>query len=292
MSGDDDFDAAEAALFGLVPAEFVAARNALAARLKAAGRRDDAARVKALPRPPASAWAVNQLFWRARGFLERLLDAGETLRAAQQAGGEELREALRARREATALARDRALGFLRESGQGVTPALEQRVSHTLLALATHGRRAPAEAVSGRLHDDLEPPGFEALDGLTVPERPQPPPPASVAPPPAVVAAATAAPVEPAATDAAERERAERAAREAAAERRAGEIRRQRERHEAAALALRAAEESATSAGADVERRRGELALAEQALARATAAVADARAALERADADLRHATAE
>ncbi len=53
-------------LFQLPLTEYTAARNALAASLKAAGRAKDAMAVKALPRPPLSAWTVNQLYWRHR----------------------------------------------------------------------------------------------------------------------------------------------------------------------------------------------------------------------------------
>ena len=45
-------------LFELPLAEFTAARNALATRLKKAGRSGDAERVKSLAKPPVSAWAV------------------------------------------------------------------------------------------------------------------------------------------------------------------------------------------------------------------------------------------
>jgi hypothetical protein len=51
------------ALFQRPLAEFTSARNALAARLRKEGRAGDAERVKALAKPPAPAWAVNQLFW-------------------------------------------------------------------------------------------------------------------------------------------------------------------------------------------------------------------------------------
>lgn len=71
------------ALFQLPVDEFTSARNALANRLKAAGRADAASRVKALPKPPLSAWAVNQLYWRHRTAFDALLAAGDRLRRAQ-----------------------------------------------------------------------------------------------------------------------------------------------------------------------------------------------------------------
>src|SRR5688572_8316831 len=45
-------------------AEFTAARNALAARIKAAHGADAAAHVKALVKPSIAAWVLNQLYWR------------------------------------------------------------------------------------------------------------------------------------------------------------------------------------------------------------------------------------
>src|SRR5262245_60746986 len=87
------------ALFQLPAGEFTAARNALAARLKRAGRIEYAARVKALAKPTATAWAVNQLYWRHRKDVERLIDLGEKVRKAQTGGQANLRELLDQRRK-------------------------------------------------------------------------------------------------------------------------------------------------------------------------------------------------
>jgi hypothetical protein len=94
-------------LFGLAPEEFVAARDELARRLKREGDAEAAARVKALRRPPVSAWAVNRLAREQGPALAPLLAAGERLRAATQAalageGAAELRAAAKAEREAVA----------------------------------------------------------------------------------------------------------------------------------------------------------------------------------------------
>ena len=48
-------------LYGLVPAEFTAARNALAQQAADGGDRELAARIRKLPKPPVAAWAVNAL---------------------------------------------------------------------------------------------------------------------------------------------------------------------------------------------------------------------------------------
>ena len=94
-------------LFGLPPEEFVAARDDLARRLRREGEPEAAKQVKALRRPPLSAWAVNQLARRPGEGLGPLLAAGERLRAAHQAalageGAAELRAAAKAERDAVA----------------------------------------------------------------------------------------------------------------------------------------------------------------------------------------------
>jgi hypothetical protein len=150
-------------LFGLAPEQFVAARDELARRLKREGDAEAAATVKALRRPPLSAWAVNRL---ARGDgpgLDRLLAAGERLRAAHQAalageGADELRSATRAEREAAAGLVEAAMGLLREAGHPATDATRDRVAATL-----HAAAASPEAADlvrhGRLTADLDPSGF-------------------------------------------------------------------------------------------------------------------------------------
>src|SRR5205085_6874781 len=71
-------------LYGLPLEEFTAARNALAKDLAKAGDKAMAAEVKRLAKPSKTAWALNQLARRQAEDVERLLEAGERLRAAQQ----------------------------------------------------------------------------------------------------------------------------------------------------------------------------------------------------------------
>ena len=155
-------------LFRLPLEEFTAARNALAATLKKSGRGDEADRVKRLPKPPISAWTVNQLFWRHRKAFDRLVAAGETFREAQAAQLEgksgDLRGPLEARREALADLATRAATVLREAGHNPTPDVMRRVTTTLEALATYGSH-PDAPQAGRLTDDVDAPGFEALAAL-------------------------------------------------------------------------------------------------------------------------------
>ena len=88
-------------LFKLSLAEFIGARNALAARLKQSGRVNDANLVKTLVKPSVSAWTVNQLYWNHREAFDNLLNAGQRFRRAQTSGKmADMRGSLEARREA------------------------------------------------------------------------------------------------------------------------------------------------------------------------------------------------
>ena len=155
-------------LFQLPPGEFTAARNALAAQLKKAGKTAEAEQVKALQKPSISAWAVNQLFWQHRKSFDKLLAAGERFRkaqAAQLAGkAADLRGPLDERREALSELTKVAAGVLRHAGNNASPDILRRITTTLEALATYGNHRDAPQ-AGRLTDDIDPPGFEALAAL-------------------------------------------------------------------------------------------------------------------------------
>jgi hypothetical protein len=155
-------------LFQIPLDEFTAARNALAAQLKKAGRGDDADRVKGLPKPSIPAWAVNQLYWKHRKAFDHLLAAGEKFRkaqAAQLAGKKtDLREPLDARRDALNELSKVASGVLKHAGHSPSPETLRRVMTTLEALATYGTQ-PGAPPAGRLTDDVDPPGFEAVAAL-------------------------------------------------------------------------------------------------------------------------------
>lgn len=151
------------ALFQRSLAEFTGARNALAKRLKNDGQTLDAERVKALAKPPAPAWAVNQLYWQDPKAIERLLTLGERVRKAQtgQLRNADLRALLDEKKQMTAALVTKASAILEESGHSASDDSMRRVSATLEALAAWG---DAEGVprAGRLTAELEPPGFDAL----------------------------------------------------------------------------------------------------------------------------------
>lgn len=166
MADDPEIDA----LFQLPLAEFIAARNQAAARLRAGGAAAEAARVKALAKPSAAAWAVNQLYWTERSTFDALIDAGNGLRAAQRAGDapEAIREAMRRRRDCLGAAAKRAEALLAAHGHGAATATVLRIASTLEALASS---EDPGSLAGRLSTDLDAPGFDALAGLTLGDPP-------------------------------------------------------------------------------------------------------------------------
>lgn len=159
-------DAEIDALFQLPLTEFTGARNALAKRLKDEGQAADAERVKALAKPPAPAWAVNQLYWQDPKGVERLLTLGERVRKAQtgQLKNADLRALLDEKKQMTSALLAKAEAILEEGGHSASLDATRRVSATLEALAAWGD-ADGVPRAGRLSAELEPPGFDTLAAL-------------------------------------------------------------------------------------------------------------------------------
>jgi hypothetical protein len=166
----DDVEGRIDGLFALPLDRFVQERNALAADLRRDKRIEEADRVKGLARPALPAWALNQVYWHARKAYERLTAAGDRLRELQRqalAGRKvDLDEATRERQEAIRQVVERAAALMTDAGQAVTDATRQRIAVSADAMAAYGSR-PSEYVPGRLEKELQPPGFEALAGLTL-----------------------------------------------------------------------------------------------------------------------------
>ena len=161
MAADRDLDR----LYGLPLSEFTAARNDLVRELRKAGRKEEAEDVRALKKPSATAWAVNQLARREPAKVAELLKAGDALRKAQRdvLGGKEadVREASRAQHElADGLVED-ARALLEEAGAKPTQAAARRISGTLRAASTDAAAAKLLR-KGRLPDDVEAIGFGPL----------------------------------------------------------------------------------------------------------------------------------
>ena len=154
-------------LFGLRPEEFTSARNALAKRLKSEGESQEAARVAALRRPTATAWALNQLARRQPDLVEAVIDAGEQLRQATEhaLGGDRsgFAAAQGAERAAIQRAVEGAAERLDSGGGKATETARHRMTETLRA-ATVDDSAADLLRRGVLESDLSAPGF-GMEGI-------------------------------------------------------------------------------------------------------------------------------
>jgi len=165
MAPKTGLDAEIRDLYRLLPAEFTAARNALASRLGKEKRKDDAAEVKALPKPTPSAWAVNALFERQEQKMDALIAAGKRAREAVSGrGAESPREAIRLARGLVDELRGDAAQILAERGRPPSRDLVERIAANLQAIA-FSPAASEDVARGWLDHDLDPPGFEVLAGM-------------------------------------------------------------------------------------------------------------------------------
>jgi hypothetical protein len=114
-------------LYALDPGDFVAARTALAKRLRADGEKDEAARVAKLRRPSTAAAALNRAAREHTDLLEAALTAGQELRSATEAAlagdASQLRGATTAERAATDRFLAAASGYLSGGGAAASPRL-------------------------------------------------------------------------------------------------------------------------------------------------------------------------
>ncbi len=172
-----DLDAALAALYQLPLEQFVATRDQLARRVRAAGDRATARQVAGLRRPPVSAWAANQLAHAAPNAVAELLEVGAALRQAQQdvlagqaGAARQLRRAGAQLRAAITRLSTRAETLLVRSGHAASDATLARLAATLQAAATGDAATRAALAQGRLPGDLDPAGF-GLDLAPGPAEP-------------------------------------------------------------------------------------------------------------------------
>ena len=145
-------------LYELPLADFTAARDDLARRLKHDGDAERAAEVKRLRKPPAAVWLANRLARERELDVQRLAKAGETLMqgkaGAREARTEEQRTLVRLGQAVREIAARERIG-----GGAVDRALETVRAATL-------RDDARELLKrGRLTEELEPPGLEALEAL-------------------------------------------------------------------------------------------------------------------------------
>jgi hypothetical protein len=156
---------AEAAgeLYGLAPGDFTAARDEKARQLRAAGQRDEAAAIKKLARPTASAWLVNQLARTAPLQMTRLYELGGDLQEAQRAlAGDRLRELSVQRRQVVSDLVAAASDLAVRADQSASDAVLGEVRATLeAALADADARTAVQ--SGQLAKALAYAGLGEVD---------------------------------------------------------------------------------------------------------------------------------
>ena len=150
-------DAIAVELYALPPDDFTSARNARAA----ASGRALAARVKALRKPTAAAWAVNLL---ARdGQLAEALELAGALREAQDdLDGAELARLSRQRRALVGALATQAVDLAAQRGVSVSAAARADIEKTINA-AVMDAAAAAAVMTARLVRPLEASGFDAVD---------------------------------------------------------------------------------------------------------------------------------
>jgi hypothetical protein len=162
-----DFEGELDRLYQLPLNEFTSARDELVKRLRAQGEPEKAQEVKTMRKPTAAAWLVNQLARERELDVQRLLKAGESLTKSQapEARRDEQRALDQLAKAASEIAEREGIG---------SPAVG-KATETLRAasLSAEGRE---QLRRGRLTEELEPPGFEALTGLDLGRKPKKKPP--------------------------------------------------------------------------------------------------------------------
>ena len=162
-------------LFALPLDEFIAARNALAKRLKQGGDADAADQVRALPKPSVATWTVNQLARVEPDAVRSLLNVAARVRSAQERSlqgertADELRAAQGEEREVIRTLTRRAESVLREAGRPASGTTLERVA-SLLRAAAVDEPGRAALRAGRLTGDVEVSGFDAFAGIAPPKR--------------------------------------------------------------------------------------------------------------------------
>ena len=271
----DELEAAIVAVYRGPLGEFVSRRDALAKELRAAKRREDAERVKALRKPSRTAWVLDNILHEDPASVEQLAAA---ISAAQS--GTDVRTTLETIRA--------AIRTVAAAGARVAIRAGQPIEANALVTALHAVIGEASAFSdlraGRLVEVPEGGGLDILAALPAIIPPQP---ARSTPPPSAEPAKTAPSTPPERHDA---ERAKAATREAQrraaallADARERSIRAQQsvrsaeQKLDAAERALAQAQTEAQARRANLEQARREAEAAASQLREAERSVADAEA---------------
>ncbi len=265
-------------------AEFVSRRNDLAKALKRAGRKDDAATVKALKKPSLQAWAINQIVRRRPDVLHAVFDALDRVKAAQLGGAPEserpaLADAMAEERAALAAVESTAQSILEQADQAATKATLDRVVRSVRASAVEPSRRE-QLMLGQVTEDVADAGFSdlaaQLAGGLVPAAPKATP--TPKPPPSPPPPRPARPAPPDTIDlAAERKRREKIEAEARAKARRDRIDNYRRELKALRLSEEKLDKDLAQAALEVQRAEERLDRARNHHTRAEERVTGARA---------------
>lgn len=158
-------DSVADALYGLDPAEFVAARSEFAASARESGDRELTAAIGRFRKPTVAAWMVNLLARERSDELNALFDLGGELRRSQHTlSAHDLRRLSERRRQAVAALERDAAQLAAEHGRTAGGAALREVAQTLNA-AVADPDVAERVRAGRLEAVVEPVGFGAAPAM-------------------------------------------------------------------------------------------------------------------------------
>lgn len=180
-----DVESLAVELYGLLPAEFTAARNEYAARARKAGDKELAAAIEALRKPTVAVWAAGLLARRRPKEAQGLVRLGEALRAAHRTlDAEQLRKLSHDQHAVIGRLARTARSLAAEAGQPVSETAGHDVEQILRAVLADGDVATQWAAGRLLKSPDLVMGFTGLEpqpGAAPPRSTRAPEPAGPAP---------------------------------------------------------------------------------------------------------------
>ncbi|MFE4502280.1 hypothetical protein ACFRFQ_20720 [Rhodococcus sp. NPDC056743] len=170
-----DFERTADELYAVGPSEFIAARRAAVARAKELGDTTLAKNLGALRKPTTTGWALNLLVRVEPDSVNRLLELGAALRAAQQAlHGDELRSLATRRAAALSALTDRVASAAQDRGRPLPETVLREIGQSLSA-ALAEPDIGADLRRGRMLGSVSYSGFGPATLASVAEPAAPPP---------------------------------------------------------------------------------------------------------------------
>jgi hypothetical protein len=159
-----DLERATDELYGVMPGEFIAARNAKVGEARKAGLADVAASLKELRKPSVGAWLANLLVRERSNEIETLMELGDSLRGPRnKRGGEDIRRVSKQKVDVASKLIRQAKARASQVGQPASASAVEELEMTLDA-AFADPQAAATLRQGRLTTGLRYSGL----GFTAP----------------------------------------------------------------------------------------------------------------------------